>query len=156
MEDSAAGDEGEPKQRGILFEYVSLLDCEGVRVLIVNCSELLKESRASYSPYQNVLARLITRKTKKTCRPYVGSRRTSGTPSSSTRSVQSSNHPPAPQLRQSAASPTEGVVQSKLQTDCKPLANTFDRTSGVNPLSQDAGWKSFFFVLTHTHGLPDS
>ena len=54
VESSAIGDGGEAKQLGILFEYVSLMDCERVRILTLNSSEFWKESKTSYNPYRRV------------------------------------------------------------------------------------------------------
>ena len=71
VESSVIVDGGEPKQLGILFEYVSLMYCERVHILTLNSSELSKESKTSYCPYRRVPAWLVTRKTAQTCRPYV-------------------------------------------------------------------------------------
>ena len=113
MGGSVTGEDG-PKQRKILFEYASFIDWEQVRILTLNRSELLKESRTSYRPYLSVLVRSVTRKTMKTCRLYASSRRTSGTLSSSTRSILIFQSLQYPWLRQPAASPAGGVVRSKL------------------------------------------
>ena len=114
VEGSAAGNGGEPKQLGILFEYVSLMDCERVRILTLNSPELSKESKTSYSPCRRVPAWLVIRKAAKTCRPYVDSPRTSGTPSLSTRSVLILQYPQDARLRRSAGSSAKSAVRPEL------------------------------------------
>ena len=43
VEGGAVGDGEEPKHRVVLFEYVSSIDCERVRIFTFGSPELLKE-----------------------------------------------------------------------------------------------------------------
>ena len=100
VEGGVSGDEREPKQRRILFEYVSSMAYERVCILTLNCSGPSRELRTGYEPYLSAPVRLTTRRMTKTCRPYAGSRRILGTPWLSTRSALISQLPSRPDVEE--------------------------------------------------------